>query len=451
MYTALIADDSKVICDSIASALRQALPEVKIAGIFYNGTDAYEYVKNNPASILLLDIEMPGYTGLDIAEMVKQKNPETYIIILTAFRDFEYAKRAIACHVEAFLNKPFTSRQLIAEVEKAISIFDEHNVQEADNRNVCRALVHSFLSDIRVPTRLCLCKNTTPIAELQCTEVIFSFEGLNQSLSQGTPNTLLQTLQRMIEYDTRSQTALLMECTDYWVKLLLFSKDAADISGLSSAEQIISSYTDNAPQCSYRRYPSFSAYRTERAFAKAMDGFFKCLASENPKQAKDDLSVFLSKLSEEERVAFADFLSEQYQLDSKANDCEALSASIDILFHRTLDTHTNNYLVEAATDYINLHYGSFELSLESTAEALSVSRVYLSRVFKEHTNQNFSNYLLNLRLQQAKKLLCTTAMSTAEISKAVGYGNPVYFRTSFKNHIGVTPRQFRQLHYGKDG
>ncbi len=511
IYTALIADDAKVICDSIASALRQALPELKLSGIFQNGADAYDYVQTHPVDILLLDIEMPGRSGLDIAKLVHENHPDTYVIILTAFRNFEYAKKAIEYHVDAFLNKPFTSQQLIGEVQKAIALLDARGVLEADNRNMYRALLHSFLvSDKETPlsqelhgenlpvteryqhqnllsdTELRLCQNTTPITELVCTEVTFSYEGLSLTPS-GNRSTLFRNLCRTLEYDTRSQSAFLMECTDYWVKLLLFSKGTPDVSGLTDAERIIASYTDNAPQCSVKTFPSFMSYRTEQIFSKKMDHFFKGLASDHPKHAKEELVNYLHTLNEEECAAFGNFLTEHYQIDltpenpqspaekettifnenSKAYKAvsdktlcqqsfrpeyyQVLQNAIDTLFRRTLDTTSGNYLVEAAKEYIDTHYHSSDLSLESTADALSVSRVYLSRLFKKYTSQNFSDYLLKLRLEHAKTLLRSTAMPTIEISEAVGYGNSVYFRNSFKNHTGMTPRQYRQLHYGKEG
>ena len=91
------------------------------------------------------------------------------------------------------------------------------------------------------------------------------------------------------------------------------------------------------------------------------------------------------------------------------------------------------------------------MSLDAVADTLSISSVYLSRIFKKHTGQNFSEYLLNYRMEQALELLRCTYMPTTEVASAVGYGNPAYFRSSFKLHFGMTPRQYRQIQLGKEG
>jgi two-component system response regulator YesN len=67
-----------------------------------------------------------------------------------------------------------------------------------------------------------------------------------------------------------------------------------------------------------------------------------------------------------------------------------------------------------------------------------------SYVFKQYTGHNFVNYLKNIRITEAKKLLETTDMFVTEIGKAVGYDNDKHFMKIFKIICGVSPTEYRK-------
>lgn len=70
----------------------------------------------------------------------------------------------------------------------------------------------------------------------------------------------------------------------------------------------------------------------------------------------------------------------------------------------------------------------------------------MSYLFKKELNQNFSDFLWNLRLEKAKELLLTTELPIDGISIAVGYLNASSFRRKFKQATGISPSQFRSEH-----
>jgi len=72
---------------------------------------------------------------------------------------------------------------------------------------------------------------------------------------------------------------------------------------------------------------------------------------------------------------------------------------------------------------------------------LSVSR--LAHVFKEQMGITLVDYLTNVRIERAKKLLLATDQNCTEICFEVGYNNQSYFTRTFKDLVGMTPRQFR--------
>ncbi|WP_297336551.1 AraC family transcriptional regulator [Algoriphagus sp.] len=86
-----------------------------------------------------------------------------------------------------------------------------------------------------------------------------------------------------------------------------------------------------------------------------------------------------------------------------------------------------------------------KISLEETAAVANLSKEAFCRFFKLRTRKTFTQYLLQLRINEAQKLLQETDLGISEIAYRVGFENLSYFNRTFKNITGLTPRDFKQL------
>jgi YesN/AraC family two-component response regulator len=84
-----------------------------------------------------------------------------------------------------------------------------------------------------------------------------------------------------------------------------------------------------------------------------------------------------------------------------------------------------------------------DASLEAASRLVHLNPFYLSKLFKEKTNQNFSDFLLEVKMQKAKELLGDMQYKTYEISDIVGYKNSNNFTRTFKKYFGHTPSFYR--------
>ena len=109
----------------------------------------------------------------------------------------------------------------------------------------------------------------------------------------------------------------------------------------------------------------------------------------------------------------------------------------------TAQSRTTRSLVERARDYVELHYGDEELSLDIICDVLGVSNSYFSTVFKKETGDSFIGYLTDYRMEKAARLLNGTNEKSYIIAKKVGYGDPNYFSYVFKRKYGVSPSKYR--------
>lgn len=99
-------------------------------------------------------------------------------------------------------------------------------------------------------------------------------------------------------------------------------------------------------------------------------------------------------------------------------------------------------ILNIAKAYIQQYYMN-TLTLRDVAELCGYSTAYFSRSFKEYFGINFVQYLNQVRLDNAKRLLVESELSAAEICEKTGYQSLSYFSTSFKKETGMTPRRYR--------
>jgi two-component system response regulator YesN len=100
--------------------------------------------------------------------------------------------------------------------------------------------------------------------------------------------------------------------------------------------------------------------------------------------------------------------------------------------------------MQACRAYIMEHY-SEDLSLDTVAKQFHFNSSYFSEQFKQYKGINFSDYLLQVRMDSAKRMLETTNEKVYQIACDVGYKDAKYFNRLFKRDTGITPEQYRQI------
>lgn len=104
----------------------------------------------------------------------------------------------------------------------------------------------------------------------------------------------------------------------------------------------------------------------------------------------------------------------------------------------------SNPLVRSATDYIQTHLER-RLSLSDVADALKVNPSYISRLFKQQTGRNMTDYIRSQKLTKAKKLLKSGGYTVTEISDLFGFSSVHYFSSCFKKQFGIAPGKYAQM------
>ena len=121
MIRLLIADDETSACDDMIRCIDWDKYGIEIIGVAADGLEAYQMILEDHPDIVLIDIEMPGMSGIDVIEKAnKELSHHPSFIIVSGYDDFTYAQQAVALDVDQYLLKPFLPSQLLSAIHRSV-------------------------------------------------------------------------------------------------------------------------------------------------------------------------------------------------------------------------------------------------------------------------------------------------------------------------------------------
>lgn len=102
-------------------------------------------------------------------------------------------------------------------------------------------------------------------------------------------------------------------------------------------------------------------------------------------------------------------------------------------------------VISVIKNYVKERYR--DAALEGAADLVHMSPYYISKYFKQKTGENFSDYVISVKMEKAAQFLKEIDYKTYEISEMIGYSNPKNFTRTFKKYFGKSPREFRNAEY----
>ncbi len=125
MLKVLIADDEKNICLMIQKLIVWEEYGMEVIDLAHNGVDAMTIIEEKHPDIVISDIRMPGYDGLKLVQKARDLGLETDFVIISGYKYFEYAHRALNLGVEHYLLKPIDKKELQETLHKIIKKRDK--------------------------------------------------------------------------------------------------------------------------------------------------------------------------------------------------------------------------------------------------------------------------------------------------------------------------------------
>jgi AraC-like DNA-binding protein len=159
-----------------------------------------------------------------------------------------------------------------------------------------------------------------------------------------------------------------------------------------------------------------------------------------PMEAILKIYRLLDKLSSKQGfAAVLDFLTILYELSLFSDHARTLSSSA----FAKIGVQSDSRRVQKVQEYINTHYKE-EIRLNELADLINMTPVAFSRFFKLRTGEGLMNYIIDIRLGHATRLLVDSTMSIAEICYDCGFNNISNFNRIFKKRKHYSPKEFRE-------
>jgi two-component system invasion response regulator UvrY len=116
----LIADDHEVVRRGLKDILADEFPKLEV-GNSRDARETLEAVRKHAWDVVLLDINMPGRSGLDVLQELKTLRPKLPVVVLSAYAEQDYAMRAFKLGAAGYVNKQSASDELLAALRKALA------------------------------------------------------------------------------------------------------------------------------------------------------------------------------------------------------------------------------------------------------------------------------------------------------------------------------------------
>lgn len=117
MIRILIADDHAIVREGLKQIIREAFG-MEVTGEAQNGAEALNLVRETVYDVILLDISLPGRSGLEVLKDLKAENPQLPVLILSIYPEEQYAIRAIRAGAAGYLNKASAPDELVTAIER---------------------------------------------------------------------------------------------------------------------------------------------------------------------------------------------------------------------------------------------------------------------------------------------------------------------------------------------
>lgn len=422
MSKILVVDDEKIVLDAINFILDKDFHNIFQIENARSGREAIEKCEIFNPDIVLMDIRMPGISGIDAIKEIKKNRNNTFFIIISAYEQFEFVKEALNLGVKDYIIKPIIRKDFTNSLESVLKKVDEEKqkkLKEIESleryQNVIPFLEQGFINSIL------LGENNEKIIDDYKNILGFDKEGGYILILEVTRRESVKGSYEKLElYGNKSYYQVFKDVLKYKCNCLIGSPILGRITAFIPTDPKPDSEEKNeAYEIAFCVYEKLRSFQDELKFVLGI-GSYKTV--KNICISYEEAVKTLKYTEHKEIIHINDIVNYNDMAAGYSKDEEKKINSIII--------HAKNYISE--------NYEK-EITLEEVSKAVAVTPQYFSRLFKKEMGENFIDYLTKIRIDMAKKLMKNSNLSIKEICFNVGYSDPNYFSSIFKKIEKMSP------------
>ncbi len=477
-----------------------------VLGKAADGEEGLEMILRFKPDLVITDIRMPKMDGLEMIRELHRRNVPVHAVILSGYSEFEYAKRAIQYGVDDYLLKPLAADDIWGMLETIEQRIEKEQLTNGTGELHIRNLILG--ADEETEKNCAILEDICGFRGEGDYELFAGYIGSAPASYREEMESAIEELKEKypevklhhIYIDNFQKSYLLatgegerlaaLEKSVYNRLLLRYLKKPEQaiwtkrrFTKLKELKQTVKEL-DRLFSCALvlRQDGWLTARQAEQYVPKAFSapsGIYNRIRNaicrgdaEKLKKAAGDFLHYMEEGHFEAEDVRRAFVKSYYLIGDTLQDIdpglyehlksgnllrnmetavtwnELKDAYGDVIQAitgaKTKREDISNYVIKRAINYIREHYRE-GITQEEVSRELEITPEYLSTLFNREMGINFSTFLKQFRMSHAKRLLKGTDMKIYEIAKATGYSDPKYFQRVFKDEIGVSPGEYRQM------
>lgn len=505
MKRILIVDDEQPIVNGLSLLIKRYFPEdFTVVGSASSGREAIEKARDLSPDILLMDVQMPGISGLEAIKTIASLGNSKAFILITAYERFDIAREALSLGVCDYILKPVARERLETALYTAVQYLERGRELEKlrlelteQDHQLAPLIKDAFfyrvkngidynreLNNIRKSLNIKSELGTIIIAFVRSSAdepvqalyrriaeyIQYKTEAIIGPLEENQFAPILLPLKQkqaelLQDWITRFEKSFLSEIS--LGRIALYSGDIQQIEYLSVSWK--SAFAQYVQQSRLKEGEDMLVWplsldrelivaAMESNFGKVQQIYEEILSRILAHDIRETQSFYrLLSIITQMVVLIAEKASISEQEICNLLNYENLRClwegglytsfikkaqeTLQHILEKARENKQYSLTIKRALHYIENHF-SEPISLEQVADMLGIAPSSLSRLFSEELGTGFARTLIEYRLKKAKELLQQDFMSVKEVSIACGYQDPNYFARLFKNWIGMTPTEY---------
>ncbi|MCP1111438.1 response regulator [Ohessyouella blattaphilus] len=469
----LLADDERKVRLGLADMIEELYPQQFQYFEATDGESASAIAQTEQPDIAFIDIKMPRMDGLACLHQLRQVSPKTISIILSGFAEFNYAHEALKYGAVGYLLKPTSSTELNAILNKARQAIHDRWKRENQQFNdyISLALYKnkkkeevdffqnsgSYSFDFYIITaydeqtlELCYQQLKNALSSCELYNAYFAITAIDGSLFlvTGASSENKETYRFLIKKLVSNQNQLTSICCTYstlarGLNRALNLKKFRLVGICAPLNDCVK--LQIITKCSWFRAAVILAQSLDNlmgAYQREEELYFQHIVKEL--QKKSDIKKNYDLL---DKSSISSYLYHSIGVKIIATTFEELLISLEECarnIHIPGIIYQEEMVVKIMR-YIEVNYMK-DIAINTIAQMYNITPNYLSKIFHEKSGKRFVDYLTEVRITNAKRLLITNpGLSVQEVAQKVGYYSGRYFSKIFSRETGVLPSQFRKL------
>lgn len=491
MIRLIAVEDEKVIRTGLSRHVHWEQLGVDEVRFPANAEEAYAICQDFVPDIITSDIRMPGVDGITMCRRMREWFPESEIIFMTGYADKEYLKAAIDLHAVRYIEKPIQIPEFEDALREAIQKVKESRRQKA-------SVLSALFRDSTITTFRSNGSRYYSIAllHLEHGRDLFLFreelmEKLKPFLEKYNMRVLIETMSDNLmgflagsrstkpeREQLEEMTEIIRECLDEQRWFLTYGSSIEDTDQLSISWEEAFRALETLSYIGWNHvlYPGewkLQGKKLSRIEDTVLEKWTDALATHRAEECQQILDEMVEDLKKQKacmnpEIQFAlatmekslkkaekasgvlpgseaekGFMREITEFETFDDVRESFSARLKKLFTQEKPAK-NSYTVQNVISYIDKNYGNPSLSIKILADQVGLTPTYLSNLFKKHQGITIGQYISNVRMEQAKRLMKEPQLKFYEIAYMVGYEDINYFAKVFKKANGCTLSEYKE-------